>query len=122
MAACLAVACAKDTEDEIFTDVILNVSLPDGGNVVTLEIDPDLPGNRFSNINTGISYPFPVIVNNSGSLRVQKGVYMISFDGEAMLEDGTKKTVRFSEWGTPSTSVELMESVSVLELKLSVMR
>ena len=80
------------------------------------------PGNRFRNLNTGQSYPFPTFVNNSGVLEVLKGVYVVSFDGDALFQDGSHATVRFTEWGTPSSAITLMEDRQELVLKMVVLR
>ena len=51
----------------------LQAELSDGRVPVSITVDPALPGNRFRNLNSGQSYPFPTFVNNSGVLEVLRG-------------------------------------------------
>ena len=121
---CLAllVGCTKPALADLYCRLTLQAALPDGREAVSITVDPALPGNTLRNLNTGISYPLPTFVNNLGSLQVQKGVYVLSFDGEALFADGSRAAVRFSAYGTPSTAVTLMEDAQVLELKLTLLR
>ena len=114
--------CTKPAVDKLHCQLSLQAVLPDGRQAVSIAVDPALPGNQLRNLNTGISYPFPTFVNNLGSLQVQKGVYVISFDGDALFADGSHATVRFSAYGTPATAVNLMGDTEVLDLKLTILR
>ena len=115
-------SCTKPAVDNLYCQLSLQATLPDGRQAVSITVDPALPGNQLRNLNTGISYPFPTFVNNLGSLQVQKGVYVISFDGDALFADGSHATVRFSAYGTPATAVNLMGDTEVLDLKLTILR
>ena len=115
-------SCTKPAVDNLYCQLNLQAILPDGRQAVSITVDPALPGNQLRNLNTGISYPFPTFVNNLGSLQVQKGVYVISFDGDALFADGSHATVRFSAYGTPATAVNLMGDTEVLDLKLTILR
>lgn len=122
---CLAAfpgGCTKPSVQVLHCRLSLKLELPDGLRAVSVTVDPSLPGNQLRNLNTGINYPYPVFVNNSGELQVQKGVYVMAFDGEALFADGTRSTVRFSAWGTPATAVNLMGDTEVLHLKLTLIR
>ncbi|MBR1677969.1 MAG: hypothetical protein IJ701_00750 [Bacteroidales bacterium] len=120
--ALLCCGCAKDVEENLFCQVSLQAVLPDGRNIVSLTVDPSLPGNLFRNLNTGINYTYPVFVNNVASLRVQKGVYQIGFDGEALFQDGSHARVRFTAWNTPLTAVNLLEDNQTLSLNLILLK
>lgn len=115
-------SCTKPAVDNLYCQLSLQATLPDGRQAVSITVDPALPGNQLRNLNTGISYPFPTFVNNLGSLQVQKGVYVISFDGDALFADGSHATVRFSAYGTPATAVNLMGDTEVLDIKLTILR
>lgn len=112
-----AVSCVEKTDD-IFSTVTLNTVLSDGEVPVSIKIDSRQDGNFFQNINTGEDYEYPLFVNGSCTMRVQKGVYILGFDGTATMADGTQKTVRCSEHRSPNSSVNLIEDTEVLELNL----
>ena len=114
--------CAKPAVDKLHCQLSLQAVLPDGRQAVSIAVDPALPGNQLRNLNTGMSYPFPTFVNNQARLQIQKGVYVISFDGDALFADGSRATVRFSAFGTPAKAVNILEDDQVLELKLTVLR
>ena len=114
--------CTKPALENLYCQLNLQAILPDGREAVSITVDPDLRGNQLRNLNTGMSYPFPTFVNNLGQVQVQKGVYVISFDGDALFADGSHATVRFSAYGTPATAVNLMGDTEVLDLKLTVLR
>ena len=118
----LLCACTKSVEQQYMCVVTLQTELPDGRVPVSITVDPALPGNQFRNLNTGINYSFPTLVNNSGLMEVQKGVYLVSFDGDALFSDGSHVTVRFTQWGTPSTSISLMDDRQTITLKLMVVK
>lgn len=118
----LLCACTKSVEQQYMCVVTLQTELPDGRVPVSITVDPALPGNQFRNLNTGINYSFPTLVNNSGLMEVQKGVYLVSFDGDALFSDGSHATVRFTQWGTPSTSISLMDDRQTITLKLMVVK
>ena len=115
-------ACTKAVQEKMMCTLTLQAELSDGRVPVSITVDQALPGNRFRNLNTGQSYPFPTFVNNSGVLEVLKGVYVVSFDGDALFQDGSHATVRFTEWGTPSSAVTLMEDKRELVLKMVVIK
>lgn len=117
----LLCGCSKPVEQNLYSQVTLQLELPDGRQAVSVTVDPALPGNQFRNLNTGINYPYPTFVNNQGRLQVQKGVYVIAFDGEALFADGSRARVRFSSWGSPSTAVNLMGDTESLQLKLTLL-
>jgi hypothetical protein len=118
----LLCGCTKAVEQKYFCVLTLQTELSDGRVPVSITVDPALPGNQFCNLNTGIEYSFPTLVNNSGLMEVQKGVYIVAFDGDALFSDGSHATVRFTEWGTPSSAITLMENSQTLVLKLTVLK
>ena len=121
---CLALlgGCTKPALADLYCRLTLQAAFPDGREAVSITVDPALPGNTLRNLNTGISYTLPTFVNNLGSLQVQKGVYVLSFDGDALFADGSHATVRFSAYGTPATAVNLMGDTEVLDIKLTILR
>lgn len=112
-----AVSCMEKSDD-IFSTVTLNTVLSSGEVPVSIKIDSRQAGNFFQNINTGEDYEYPLFVNGSCTMRVQKGVYILAFDGTATMADGTQKTVRCSEHRSPNSSVNLIKDTETLELSL----
>ena len=115
-------SCTKATEENIFCNVTLHAFLPDGRQIVSLTVDPSLPGNIFKNMNTGINYQYPVFVNNECTMQVQKGVYMIAFDAQAMFIDGSVSTVRFTAWKNPISAITLLRDEERLEIELKLLK
>ena len=115
-------SCTKPVEENIFCTVTMHASLPDGRQIVSMTIDPSLPGNMFRNLNTGIDYTFPVFVNNACTMQVQKGVYMIAFDGQVMFQDGSLANVRFTAWKNPINAVSLLNDTETLEIELKLLK
>ena len=66
-------------------------------------------------------YDFPVFVNNKGTLRVQKGVYLISFDAKAILQDGSIVSVRSSEHSNAERAVTLLGEREEITLNLTLL-
>ena len=122
MALAVLCSCTKDVEENILCTVTLHASLPDGSQIVSMTVDPTMPGNMFRNLNTGINYTFPVFVNNACSLQVQKGVYLIAFDAQAMLKDGSMRNVRFTAWKNPLSAVSLLKDTELLEIELILLK
>lgn len=114
-------ACSREVEENIWCEVTLTATLPDGRGISSLVIPQNVSGNVFKNLNTGINYRYPILSGGRGGLRVQKGVYMLSFDGIAELEDGSRASVRFTRWGTPYSAVNLLDDTASLTLELLVM-
>ena len=61
-----------------------------------------------------------VFVNNRGTVRVQKGVYLISFDAVATFSDGSVARVRSSEHANAERAVNLLGDVEAVVLNLTV--
>jgi len=115
------VACTKNADQEIYSQVTLNAILPDGANIVSMEVDMDLSGNFFRNLNTRQEYSYPVFVNGSCTFRVLKGVYIFAFDAEADMGDGTTRKVRCYEYSSPNNSVNIIDNSATIDLKLMVL-
>lgn len=119
--ALLVTGCSRDVEESIWCEVNLEARLPDGRAVETLIIPQNIDGNLFKNLNTGINYRYPVLRDGQGHLTVQKGVYLLRFDGVADLSDGTSASVRFTRWGTPYSAINLLGDTENLTLELTVL-
>lgn len=111
----LLVSC---TRQSLFCRVTLQLDteLP----VVALKVDNSLAGNYFRNLNTGEAYAYPLLVNGKGELEVLKGVYVLSFDGVAALEDGTARRVRCTQYATAMDAVTLTGDLANVPLKIIV--
>ena len=120
LTALLLAACTK--QEEVMCQLTLTAQMPSGEKIVALTVDQKSTGNYFRNLNTGETYPIPLIVNGKATLSVLKGVYVISFDGVAALSDGSAKKVRCADFATLLTAVSLTEDVQTLELPLILMQ
>lgn len=109
-----------NTDENLFCDLTLRTSLDDGRTVIRMEVDASLEGTYLRNVNNRMEYDFPLFINGQGSVQVQKGVYIISFDGEAILSDGRTVTVRSSEHTSAETAVELLGDAEEVVLNLTV--
>ena len=118
----LLYGCEKDPGQETACLVTLQVTLPSGEVPVLVTVDQTLEGTFFQNINTMEKVPYPDFVNGAATVRVLKGIYMLAFDGEAVLADGTRLRVRLSRYNSPDRSVRLLGATETLELPLTVLR
>ncbi len=109
-------ACSGKVEPELFSSVEIALSTPDGMGVKSMTVDPSLPGNKFLNLNTGINYPFPEFEDGKASMKVQKGVYSVAFDGKAVMEDGSSRTLRSYAHSDPVKAVNLVSGTETLVL------
>lgn len=116
------VSCLKNSGQDIYTTINLEAKMPGGENILKLEIDRSVAGNFFRNLNTGQNMDFPVFVNGKGTIQTIKGLYLIAFDSEAILADGTIKKVRFTGHNTPDKAAMLLQDEEYLELKLTVLK
>jgi len=109
-------ACSGKVEPELFSSVEITLSTPDGAAVKSMTVDPSLPGNKFLNLNTGINYPFPEFKDGKASLKVQKGVYSIAFDGKAVMEDGASRSLRSYSHSDPVKALNLLSGTESITL------
>lgn len=112
----LAVSCSK--EENLWCNVSIEASLASGEKLTAITIDSSKDGNYFRNLNTLEEYKYPTLVNGKGILRVLKGVYVLSFDGIATLENGSVKRVRCSEHSMPLSAAVLTGDNETLVLNL----
>ncbi len=116
-----ATSCDKMETDTLFCNLTLSASLPDGAAIVRMEVDKSLESTYIRNFNNRMEYDFPVFVNNKGTLRVQKGVYLISFDAKATLQDGSIVSVRSSEHSNAERAVTLLGEREEITLNLTLL-
>ncbi|MBR1887455.1 MAG: hypothetical protein IJ813_03195 [Bacteroidales bacterium] len=117
-ALCLACSCGTKVEPELFSVVEVNLATEDGEPVVSMTVSPSLEGNQFKNLNTGINYSFPQFQNSHCTMRVQKGVYVIGFDGVASLPGGVRRRVRHYSHIDPVNAVNLLDASETITLDL----
>ena len=115
-------ACEDRGDEHLFCDVTLMTSLPDGRSIVRMEADASLAGTFLRNVNNRQEYDFPLFVNNRGTVRVQKGVYLISFDAEASFSDGTSARVRCFEYSNAERAVSLLGDTEAVVLNLTLIK
>lgn len=116
------VSCLKNPGQDIYTTINFELKMPGGENILKMEIDKSVEGNFFRNFNTGQDMDFPVFVNGKGTIQTIKGLYLIAFDSEALLTDGTTKKVRFTGHNSPDKALSLLQDEEYVELKLTVLK
>lgn len=116
-----AASCEKAEPDTLFCNLTLSASLPNGAEIVRMEVDKSLESTYMRNVNNRMEYDFPVFVNNRGALHVQKGVYLISFDAKATLQDGSIVSVRSSEHSNAERAVTLLGEREEITLNLTLL-
>ena len=114
--------CTKYDDAGLFTSLTLETELPDGAKAVLVTADNSLKGTFIRNVNTLQSFDYPAFVNGSCTLRIPRGVYMLSFDGTATLDDGSKIKVRYAGNNTYDSAVTLLEENEKMVLKLTVLK
>ena len=114
-------SCEDNADQLLFCDVTLMPALPDGRTIVRMEVDTTLASTYLRNVNNRQNYEFPIFVNNRGTVRVQKGVYLISFDARATFSDGTTARVRSSQHANPEKAVTLLNDTEAVVLQLTLL-
>lgn len=115
--------CEKDSGQNIFTIVTINVTCPSvEAAIERVEVDNSLDGSFIRDLNTRQEYEIPVFQVGTTTVKLKKGIYMISFDGKAVFSDGQRKKVRFAAYNSPATAVELLNDKETLNLELTVLR
>lgn len=115
--------CEKNPDENIFTIVTMNVTCPAvKAGIERVEIDNSLDGSFIRDLNTRQEYEIPTFQVGSATVKLRKGIYMISFDGKAVFSDGQRKKVRFAGYNSPMTSVTLLGDKETLNLELTVLK
>ena len=115
--------CEKDSEQNVFTIVTMNVTCPSvNAGIERVKVDNSLDGSFIRDLNTKQEYEIPTFQVGTATVRLRKGIYMISFDGKAVFSDGQRKKVRFSGYNSPKTSVTLLNDKETLNLELTVLK
>lgn len=122
LALMLVPACEKNAGQDIWCQVTLHAVLPSGEIPLSLTADESLKGTMLQNINTMDNYSFPVLVDGMATVRVLKGLYMIAFDADALLADGTTVRVRTSLYNSPEKAVRLTDDAATVDLPLTVLK
>lgn len=112
-----AIGCNKTSNDDIFSTVTL-VAHCDEAKLISIRVDNTVKGNYFQNLNNGLKYDFPYFTNGKCTIKVLKGVYIVAFDGEAILEDGRTRKVRCYEHRSPNDSINILEGQAELTFNL----
>lgn len=115
--------CEKDSGQNVFSIVILNVACPSvSAGIERVEVDNSLDGSFIRDLNTRQEYDIPTFQVGTATVKLRKGIYMISFDGKAVFSDGQRKKVRFAGYNSPMTSVTLLNDKETLNLELTVLK
>ena len=114
--------CTEYDDAGLFTSLTLETELPDGAEAVLVTADNSLKGTFIRNVNTLQSFDYPAFVGGRCTLRIPRGVYMLSFDGTATLDDGSKVKVRYAGNNTYESAVTLLDASETLVLKLTVLK
>ena len=119
----LVCGCEKDSGQNVFTIVTLNVTCPSvNAGIERVDVDNSLDGSFIRDLNTKQEYEIPTFQVGTATVRLRKGIYMISFDGKAVFSDGQRKKVRFAGYNSPMTSVSLLNDKETLNLELTVLK
>lgn len=119
---CLLGLSSGCSRENIWCSLTLVPECPDGASIATWTVDPSLKGNFIRNVNTLETYSFPQLVGGKGRLKVMKGMYAISFDAVAEMEDGSYRKLRFSLYSTEANAVAVLEDEVTLSLSLTVLK
>lgn len=115
--------CEKDPGQNVFTIVTLNVTCPAvNAGIERVEVDNTLDGSFIRDLNTRQEYEIPTFQVGTATVKLRKGLYMISFDGKAVFSDGQRKKVRFAGYNSPMTSISLLNDRETLNLELTVLK
>lgn len=115
--------CEKDSGQNAFSIVTLNVTCPSvSAGIERGEVDNSLDGSFIRDLNTRQEYDIPTFQVGTATVKLRKGIYMISFDGKAVFSDGQRKKVRFAGYNSPMTSVTLLNDKETLNLELTVLK
>ncbi len=115
--------CEKDPGQNVFTIVTMNVTCPSvSAGIERVEVDNTLDGSFIRDLNTRQEYEIPTFQVGTATVKLRKGIYMISFDGKAVFSDGQRKKVRFAGYNSPMTSVTLLNDKETLDLELTVLK
>lgn len=122
IASALACGCTKDADQNIFTYVTFEVTCPSvDATVERLVPDTTLAGTFIRDINTLQEYEVPIFQVGTANLRLRKGVYLISFDGEATFSNGQTRSVRFSKYTSPENAIQLLDDSETVTLELTLL-
>ena len=113
-------ACEKNQDLNCL--VTLNVEIEGQDTPISVAADHSLAGTMFRNINTLENYTIPVIAGGTTQMQVLKGIYMIAFDADAILADGSSRRVRSSQYSSPEKAVNLTGDNCTVTLKLIVLQ
>ena len=114
--------CTKYDDANLFTSLTLETELPDGVKAVLVTADNSLKGTFIRNVNTMQRFDYPTFVKGRCTVRIPRGVYMLSFDGTATLDDGSKIKVRYAGNNTYESAVTLLDASEKMVLKLTVLK
>lgn len=88
-------ACSDDSAD-IYADVEMLLAAPGGELIQIVRPDNGQSTTFLRDINNNRTYPIPSFIDNHASLRLEKGVYVMAFDGDAVMPDGSVRRVRMA--------------------------
>ncbi|MDY6277018.1 MAG: hypothetical protein SPL35_01165 [Bacteroidales bacterium] len=121
--ALLATGCEKNSGQNLECLVTLNAVVQGQSSApVSIVADRTLSGTMFRNINTLDNYNIPAFSNGTAQLQVLKGLYMITFDADAVFADGTEHRVRAAQYNSPEKSVRLVDDNCTVTLYLTVLQ
>ena len=115
--------CEKDSGQNVFSIVTLNVTCPSvSAGIERVEVDNSLDGSFIRDLNTRQEYDIPTFQVGTATVKLRKGIYMISFDGMAVFSVGSRKKVSCSCFIWLLTFVCLVNDKETLNLELTVLK
>ena len=117
--AAMGLAGCTDAPDDIFTNVEMIIEAPDGEMLTMVRPDNGQPSTFLRDINNNRQYPIPLFVDNRAQLRMERGIYVMAFDGDAVLPDGTTRRVRMSGHSVMRDAIILNKPSETITIKVS---
>lgn len=118
----MLLSCGCRKSQDVFSELCLTLSMPDGAEMLSMSVDMSQKGNFFRNLNNLQEYEFPLFVAGEGRMRVQKGMYILAFDAKARMADGSERKVRCAAHASPSHAVSVLKASETLELELIIIK
>ncbi|MCM1450635.1 MAG: hypothetical protein NC102_00030 [Clostridium sp.] len=86
-------ACSDDPAD-LYAEVEMILATDASDHIQIVRPDNGQPTTFLTDINNKRVYEIPTFIDNRATVRVEKGVYVMAFDADAVMPNGVVKRVR----------------------------